>query len=1636
MIQLPSKGNGGGAAPLVARIASEFEAALGSPSRVAEACEALRGTVPAKSRPAVGEELAPLLSRRSGALAAPLFELLLAWSREAADPAPPLTSLLGARDVPLRERALGAATELAREGRLSCRPSLLVPLAAWVEEERAPRPAAASDLLEKISCLIGGFREAESLFRSGDTETLRRLGARLLDRSGEPAAPEWAAALLGPATAAALAPLFAFTRASHEDLHALREAGGAEKLAADVAAAREACGADLLARIVAAIGWPRLALGLEVRPRVGVQVHGSFPYLLAPEEAELLQGQRGVQVLGRRYLVVAIGAEAPGAAAADPGTGRTDRIDRFRVLNRLHAEVLRALLDMAPLTPERARAILDRMDRIVSEYVDLFAAADPEARALARIYGEMRASVDPDALDAASIRRIQMFEDPASLPAVRTFHGLKRLLHQRGLRLGFQWIGSAKGTNRTAGLLVASESEVLREAHVIRYADFEEEAADAGATEPPPIVALAIEAFLPILAQDAGRLPEARFFCYGNEVHGYFTFAAHPAWLRVDLAPPLHGGMVDLEYYGVSKVDLERHPAIDLPAAREFLRRRELDVEVAQTRVRARYDKERGLDLGDLRSHTEALLRLVPYLMDLDWQIASLRYDPSTRARVVAAWSDFHAAWGFLPLARLTTRDGRSVVCGHFFDAAGRREERWDGAGPYRDLFTHAGTPSIVALLEDALRQRGIERPPGWAEAPERAVGQDELEKRWLAPLRQARRSGALEPGKAHPWAHEAEVFAAILTQGGAWLESAERTGALLAPLERTLRFLTTGEVAGLETACATLVLWSRTMLLHVLRDAEGMIRLGFFTLGLRPVARADSAGSTTFEDASVDAADLTNRLRKAQLLAEDAASSWPAAAGAVERFGGLSRAGAGAATAARARSGRVLTGISASPGRVVGRILFTSLALRRRGAVPSSVPGSVSGSVLWVAPALRAEDADLLREAAGIVGTGGGILSHLGLLASQLGKPALILSGTWGESRPGEPVLLCPRRHVEVESARSSGLPVTLFRRITETTEAVREGDWAVLDAGESSLILLGAHPDVGAFFEELRQLREVHAELETATDDGEVLDLRGRRLRLLHRLERLVAGLTDPDLAREISATLAGPGATKPERSLLPILLASSIVGEGARAALEEEARALDRRIRESSERSRERLAGTASFHEILLLRSEAARLAEHRARVGGALGDAHAPEPPAEIEERAARALEAMREGIERAVTRTGWQDPPVPALRHQVRSLERLASVLPAADRTEAVAGIARRLAEADASRLRELGERHVLPAAACGGELADLVGGKAANLGELARLLGGEPTPPWFSVTDRALQEILDAPLRERLAEILRAHEETAAMAARIRELFAATLLPAPLVEEVRAAFRAIAPDGAAVSVRSSGREEDTEEHAAAGEFESFLFVRGEEELLRAMRRGWAGYWTARAIHRRMAVGIDPLAVHGGLVVQRMAVVRVSGVLLTAHMAAGRMDEMVVNAGLGLGEGIVSGEAEADHILIARAGIAEGSPLRFRYRTGEKRTKVVPAGQGGTMRIEALAHERLRPALEYRELEELVRCADRLETSWGLPLDLEFGYEEDRLWILQARPIALCATLLQEAIGRGPLLPRRAAEKQAAKRGLP
>jgi len=397
--------------------------------------------------------------------------------------------------------------------------------------------------------------------------------------------------------------------------------------------------------------------------------------------------------------------------------------------------------------------------------------------------------------------------------------------------------------------------------------------------------------------------------------------------------------------------------------------------------------------------------------------------------------------------------------------------------------------------------------------------------------------------------------------------------------------------------------------------------------------------------------------------------------------------------------------------------------------------------------------------------------------------------------------------------------------------------------------------------------------------------------------------------------------------------------------------------------------------------------------------------------------------------------GATDPDSdPLYRHRLRTLERIDALLGNAGQPDAAIDRARaRLGEHEAAAIARVAGRRVLPSACVGIEAAALVGWKAANLAELTHLAGSGRVPPWFVVTDAAFHEALTSTLSAGIDEVLRRDDLTlSAKAAAIRGLWESAPLPETLVAEIGDAYARLAesPWEASeraeaepyVAVRSSAREEDTEAAANAGEFDTFLFVRGVTGVADHLRRAWAGLWNQRALSARQFAGLRAEPSGGGVIVQRMARARVAGVLQTIHVANGDPREIVVNAGLGLGEGIVAGSVGADLITVSKDGDLEHGPLRFRYLTAEKRHQVVfdRRSGSGTVRVETAYHQRLRPALEYVELLELVGCAARLEAAFGFPVDVEFAIEGSRLLLLQVRPVPVHAATLRETLERHPL----------------
>ena len=310
-------------------------------------------------------------------------------------------------------------------------------------------------------------------------------------------------------------------------------------------------------------------------------------------------------------------------------------------------------------------------------------------------------------------------------------------------------------------------------------------------------------------------------------------------------------------------------------------------------------------------------------------------------------------------------------------------------------------------------------------------------------------------------------------------------------------------------------------------------------------------------------------------------------------------------------------------------------------------------------------------------------------------------------------------------------------------------------------------------------------------------------------------------------------------------------------------------------------------------------------------------------------------------------------------------------------------------------------------------MVPLVGGKAANLGEL--LAAGLPVPDGFCLTTEAYRQ---ATAGGTLAEVHAALQATpdgdlpalAALASRARDIIQNAPVPTGVATAVETAYAALG-NNVQVAVRSSATAEDLPSASFAGQQDTYLNVVGAAAVVEAVRDCWASLWTDRAVSYRASRGIDPAAVALAVVVQRMVDATAAGVLFTANPLTGRRKQAVIDASPGLGEAVVSGAVNPDHFVV--------DPLTGRVlerRLGDKRIAVLPIPGGGTRTV-AISNGGAAACLTDKQTAELAALGHRVEGHFGSPQDIEWAIAGDgRLWLTQSRPITTLFPVPQRAAG--------------------
>ncbi|MBT8152008.1 MAG: phosphoenolpyruvate synthase [Gammaproteobacteria bacterium] len=316
---------------------------------------------------------------------------------------------------------------------------------------------------------------------------------------------------------------------------------------------------------------------------------------------------------------------------------------------------------------------------------------------------------------------------------------------------------------------------------------------------------------------------------------------------------------------------------------------------------------------------------------------------------------------------------------------------------------------------------------------------------------------------------------------------------------------------------------------------------------------------------------------------------------------------------------------------------------------------------------------------------------------------------------------------------------------------------------------------------------------------------------------------------------------------------------------------------------------------------------------------------------------------------------------------------------------------------------------------------DSVGGKNASLGEMISGLHnkGVSVPDGFATTAHAYREFikhegLDERIRKALDSLdVEDVKQLAKVGAEIREAVVATPFPETLDRAMEQAFSELQQGNAqlSVAVRSSATAEDLPDASFAGQQETFLNIKGIDNVKVAVKEVFASLFNDRAIAYRVHKGFDHEGVALSAGIQRMVRSETgsAGVMFTIDTESGFDGVVFVTGSYGLGETVVQGSVNPDEFYVSKRALAAGQAPVLRRNRGSKAIKMIYGEQASAglsvTTVDVDAADRLRFSISDEEVVELARQAVIIEQHYGRSMDIEWAKDGDdgKLYIVQARP---------------------------------
>ncbi|MBU2559412.1 phosphoenolpyruvate synthase, partial [archaeon] len=311
----------------------------------------------------------------------------------------------------------------------------------------------------------------------------------------------------------------------------------------------------------------------------------------------------------------------------------------------------------------------------------------------------------------------------------------------------------------------------------------------------------------------------------------------------------------------------------------------------------------------------------------------------------------------------------------------------------------------------------------------------------------------------------------------------------------------------------------------------------------------------------------------------------------------------------------------------------------------------------------------------------------------------------------------------------------------------------------------------------------------------------------------------------------------------------------------------------------------------------------------------------------------------------------------------------------------------------------------------------IAGGKGANLGEMTNV--GLPIPPGFVVTSEAYKRFLDeSGLRPRVNSVLDNTNvdnstELQNSSKKIRKMIMEVAMPKDVAKWVNENYKKLCKStgnsNVFVAVRSSATAEDLPGASFAGQQETFLNISG-KDLVNSVQKCWSSLFTPRAIFYREQQGFEHDKVAMAVVVQQMVDSEKAGVVFTSNPMTGDSTQLIIEAGWGLGEGVVSGTVTPDHYVIDKKNlnlIEKEIGNKDMMFTKDKKT-------GETVKVKLKGKKRTEQVLSESEMKEVTKISMEIEKHYGSPQDIEWAIVKDTVFMTQSRPITTISDVKSNA----------------------